>query len=433
MIDKIFSTNSEGKVQLYIIIVAILFAVFLTGGFTLYDNSAKDKAANGPNETGNTVTIGGYTCCDSGDGEDCKIIEENNFTYQGDQYSLLKSDIALIEKYGHLLPARPPNDKTPDGRRIFLNISDHDIDYSYVPGCENGKDLVFGGPQGCFGIPNDEIIYVCNSKCEGFSGEGSFDAYFRVKDGEIPSVIKNCLKPKNNITRNTGVKRIITPTKDPVKKSLQLKTFSVSSEESLVVPWLSPYCKPAIYLYPKEKTNVNVKIAPQGKLTLTIPKYPTDGWQVTAYPNGKIDSGNSFYNYLYYEAEIPDSIILKPKTGFVLEHKDLSKLLEKLLPKLGLNKNESSEFSDYWLKVLPKSPYYFIGVVSKNELDKISPLYINPSPDNIIRVTLYFEALDRKVDVNPPSFPVFKRTGFTVVEWGGLFKKDGRHNFTCLM
>ncbi|MCL5970541.1 MAG: hypothetical protein M1450_03510 [Patescibacteria group bacterium] len=419
--------NSGGKIHLAILGVVFLLAIFLAGGFLDYKKSDSPPPGSSPST---------YTCCDTGDGDACKLVEDKKFTFRGAEYDLIKSSIALLEKSGHI--AKAP-ETGPDDKPIFLNTTDSNPLFSngypgYESICKAGDDYYFNNQGGCIGIPNDQIIFLCQSgeNCNTQEGTATFDAYYRKDSYAIPDFIKNCAKPVSG-NPVPGRQIIVAPTTAEPERTLQLRTFGVRNE-SFVAPWLSPYCKPAIYLYPKEKTDVNVKIAPLGPLTLTIPEYPKNsGWHVTAYPNGKIDSGNSSYNYLYYEAEIPNNLIEKPKEGFVVKHNELSVLFKDLLPKLGLNDKESKEFSDYWLKALPKSNYYFIGAVPKTELDKIAPLDIKPVPDNVIRVTLYFEALDKKINVPSPSLPNIKRDGFTVVEWGGLFKTDESHPFTCLM
>lgn len=416
--------DSWGFVGVLLLLIVVAFGFLLAGGLT-FEKRTQDIGNAG-------VPAGsGYFCCDSGDGDACKTSDTQKFIWKGDEYALIKSGIALSEGSGHLAPASPPDDKTPNGDRIFLNTSDTSADYSGVSGeCEKGKDLVFG-PNGCSGIPNDEIIYVCRGEgCGGSVGTGTFDAYFRLKDGAIPDVIKNCVKPKGGDIGGGQQEIVIVP--EEGKTNLQLQTFKVI-EKSTPASWLSPYCKPAIYLYPKEKANVNVQIAPVGRLTLTIPKYNSNGWNVTAYPSGKLNYQNSAYEYLYYEAEIPDDKIMEPKEGFTVEYGKLSIFFSNLLPKLGLNQNESSEFISYWIRALPQSPYYLVGIVDRKTLDTIAPLSINPKPDNVIRVTLYFKALDKTIDINEPKISFPKRDGFTVVEWGGIYKKHKNEAFSCFL
>lgn len=212
-------------------------------------------------------------------------------------------------------------------------------------------------------------------------------------------------------------------------KTLQLRTL----DKSLLDPWgwWSPECKPAIYLYPDQQTKVSVKVNPKGSLTYTDPKYPVNGWEVTVQPDGKFTVNNKNYNYLYYESKIRDSEINKPKEGFVISFNQLPQFYSNLLPKLGLSEKETSDFKEYWEKVLPYSPYYFIGIMKEKDIEQIEPLTINPKPATIIRVRLYFEALSSLFIVQKPEITTPERKGFTIVEWGGLVKVDKNHPFTC--
>ncbi|GEM_PF-1970152 len=262
------------------------------------------------------------------------------------------------------------------------------------------------------------------------------DVYQQVKDDdqnkatvELPEKVFDCQKAVDE-----GEFTIIDGNKDGSgRKLLQLETF-VPTRFSVERNWYYPMCKPAIYLYPEEKTEVSVRLAPKGPLTFTLPSYPSQGWDVTANPDGKIEYNGAFYPYLYYEADIPNSLLISNNNeGFVESYENLENFLNIILPKMGLNDKERNEFTKYWLNVLPKSNYYLIKIVPKNVLDNISPLMIEPNPDNIIRVILYFEALDNKIEINPPIINTVERKGFSVVEWGGLFKKDPSQNFSCLM
>lgn len=212
-------------------------------------------------------------------------------------------------------------------------------------------------------------------------------------------------------------------------KSLQLKKITFVQTPSY--SWWTPSCKPAIYLYPPQKENVNVRVNTIGHFTLTIPNYPQNGWNVTANPDGTIEANSFSYPYLYYESEVPDSEIVKPGMGYVVKKDGLSALFNTLLPKLGLSLSESREFKDYWAKALPSSPYYFVGVMSKDSIDSIEPLEVRPTPDSIIRARLYFELLEKSITVDPPVISTPQRNGFTVVEWGGMVKTDKDHPFTC--
>lgn len=420
--------TSRGGIEILILVIVIIGSFLMVGGFNF---TKKNGVSTSP------APLASYLCCDSGDGDSCKVNNTTKFMWKGtnpqpEEYALIKSAIALSEGTGHIAQAPAPDDKTPNGERIFLNTTSQTYPNGY-PGqestCPSGTDFVFG-LKGCIGIPNDEIIYVCKDNCAvpGF-GKAKFDAYFRIKDGAIPDVIKNCSKPTSS-AGGGGEQEIVIP-KTETKKTLQLKAFKII-EKPASTSWLSPYCKPAVYLYPEKTSYISVKLNPVGPITYSDPLYEKTGWGVIADPTGIILYNDKSYDYLYYETQIPDGKIKRPKDGYVVETKNLSSFFEKILPSLDLNDKETKQFSDYWLKALPKSPFYFVGVVSKADLDLISPLSINPNPKNIIRVTLYFEPLDQKITASPPVVSKIERNGFTVVEWGGIFKKDKNHDFSCL-
>ncbi|GEM_PF-1522187 len=396
-----------------------------------------------------TRVSSGYTCCDTGDGDLCKPRLEKQITYNGDTYALLKSNFKFFELGNHL---DPTSLFSQYGERIYLNTTDRltvdNYPFDHPPYCirGQGKDWIYSVDPAdpthdtCIGIPNDMLIYTCRAdnapgECDKNEGIAFFDSYYRVKDGDVPTAIKNCKKPTGtDLTPGApgGKQKIINAPNPSSKPNLQLETFQVQ-EEPPSVGWVSPYCKPAIYLYPPEKTHVSVKISPNGRLSHTDPTYPQQGWDVTAYPDGKIDYANKSYNYLYYEAEIPDEFITLPQAGFIVPYRDISTFLTGLLPKLGLNQKETGQFTQYWEKALPESPYYIVKIVSPTNISVVSPLSINPVPQTVIRVTLHFEAVDNPVQISEPQIQPVQRSGFTVVEWGGIFKKDKNHPFSCLM
>lgn len=224
------------------------------------------------------------------------------------------------------------------------------------------------------------------------------------------------------------------------KKELQLNWFLIKGGI-----W-NAHCKPAIYLYPEKETRVSLRVETKGELLYTDPIYPKSGWEVIASPDGSIkalgkthDSNGFFsatgvYPYLYYESRLPEKLVPKPATGFVYAYEHVFSSLETLLPRLGLSSTQTADFISYWQKTLPKSPYYFIGVVSEETINAAEPLQISPAPDVVRRVRIYFEALKESKTITEPDlslFTSFEKNGFTVIEWGGLIKTDPNHPFLC--
>lgn len=212
------------------------------------------------------------------------------------------------------------------------------------------------------------------------------------------------------------------------EKALQIQ--SLPAVETPQYTWFTPECKPAIYLYPEKNQQIQVKVFPKGKFTYTDPIYPEGGWIVQASPDGRLEYQGKEYPYLYYESAIENKYISKPEKGYYVEYQNLSFLFDELLYKMGLNGKEIYDFKEYWLKALKYSPYYFVGVMNNQEIEKIEPWEITPMPDSTIRVRLYFEPSLTKLDIEKPILPGYKRSGFSVVEWGGLVR-DPENKFVC--
>jgi len=389
-----------------------------------------------------------YRCCDSGDGPNCKPNTSQTFRYDNKTYALLKSNTYPIvgnEQYEHF--ERDGTVRNVGG--IYVNIANDNDNRDRSDTCKvnnrNNTDWIRGGPddgeeRGCTAIPEKILVYLCRydknnpsnlcNRTEVRTPSVTFDVYIRLSDANnIPDAIKNCNKPRKPERTEKKIKFTLSPGGQP---NLQLRTFRFV-EEVPKIRWLAPFCKPAIYLYPERKTEINVSVFPQGEMFLTIPPYPKTGWDVVAESNGDIYYQNNRYDYLYYEAGIPDQLIQKPDQGYVIAYDERAQFLQDLVTKLGLNAKETKQFVEYWAPILPKSPYYFVGIVPQSTLHEISPVLISPKPKNLIRVTLYFQALKEKERVSPPVILPVQRDGFTAVEWGGIVKTDPSQPFSCLM
>jgi hypothetical protein len=177
--------------------------------------------------------------------------------------------------------------------------------------------------------------------------------------------------------------------------------------------------KPVIYLYPTVKQNVQVKLNYEGTLTHTYPKYPINGWQVIAEPNGTLwDENGLEYYALFWEGKPNVQII--PTDGFIVSGEETAYFLEEKLAYLGLNRREANEFMMYWLPRMENNPYNFIHFASK-QYEEQAALNINPKPESIIRVMMLTQPLSSKINFPLQDLSSLKKTrkGFTVVEWGG--------------
>lgn len=174
--------------------------------------------------------------------------------------------------------------------------------------------------------------------------------------------------------------------------------------------------KPVIYLYPKEETEVSVKLDYSGRLTCTYPVY-NDGWTVTASPDGTLtDANGQIYNYLYWEGETLTQYDLSK--GFCVKGEDTAAFLEDALAKLGLNRREANEFIVFWLPMMQENPYNIISFQSDIYTES-AKLEVTPAPDTVIRVFMAWQASDEFVEMEAQELSAPEREGFTVIEWGG--------------
>ena len=186
------------------------------------------------------------------------------------------------------------------------------------------------------------------------------------------------------------------------------------------VPYENPIGeeKPIIYIYPEEEMNVSVKLKNSSLITTSYPKY-NDGWNVLASPDGTLkdpETNRSYYG-LYYEGK--NNNVTMQEDGFIVKGEDTTLFLEEKLEILGLNEREINEFIIYWLPRLENNKYNYIRFETKEEIENYMPLEISPEPDTVIRVVMNFKALDEKVKIKEQILTPIKRSGYTVVEWGG--------------
>ena len=178
--------------------------------------------------------------------------------------------------------------------------------------------------------------------------------------------------------------------------------------------------KPVIYLYPTEPTNVKVQVG--ADITISEPEY-NQGWQVYANPDGtlKASDGNN-YSSLFWEG-IGHGMYPLITEGFVVPQSQIKDTLALQLKELGLNEKESADFLEFWLSKMPTTPYVRLTWFTTQQLNELAPLVIWPRPNTIIRIFLDFQGIENKISLPLQHLSALPRTGFTVVEWGGLLRK----------
>lgn len=200
--------------------------------------------------------------------------------------------------------------------------------------------------------------------------------------------------------------------------------IKTASEYSTSLPSVQyePYYKPVIYLYPPQKQKVLVQLHYQGDIIADYPAYnmETSGWEVMAYPDGRIIniSDNKEYSYLFWEGIPDEPIVTDMKEGFIVKGEDTKEFLQSILAMMGLKPHEFNEFIVFWYPRMKDNKYNYIHFVGEKYTKK-ARLDITPEPDSILRVFMVYKALDREYPITPQEIIPFERKGFSVIEWGG--------------
>jgi hypothetical protein len=180
--------------------------------------------------------------------------------------------------------------------------------------------------------------------------------------------------------------------------------------------------KPVVYLYPTTATLVNVSVG--ADVTKSEPNYPAGGWKaVLAQINGNLQYQGKAYDSLFWEGFGKGAYPIVTSGSFV-KHAGVEQKIRADLAAQGLNQKEINDFWAFWSAKVPNKDYVRITWLSKTELQQLAPLYVTPKPDTTIRVFLDMEGADAPYALTSQSIVTPKRTGFTVVEWGGL-ARDG--------
>lgn len=171
---------------------------------------------------------------------------------------------------------------------------------------------------------------------------------------------------------------------------------------------------PLIYLYANSPVAVNIKIATP--ITFSDPIYSLlHGFSATATLQG---------SKLYYEFD--QSVLSKNETGdllAVVDGKDLKNyLLNEVLPKLGLNYQEITDYQKdiiTQLTTINSQKNYQVNLLQNQQVDWLLPWIITPKPDSILRNMLIITpTLSPTFSTNYMINTRFQRKGLTIVENG---------------
>jgi hypothetical protein len=176
--------------------------------------------------------------------------------------------------------------------------------------------------------------------------------------------------------------------------------------------------KPVIYLYPETTTAVSVAVG--AEITKSTPRY-RDGWEVVAEPDGTLTHEEGTFDSLYWDG-IGHGSYPAIDRGFIVKRDDVEATLTDHLAQLGFIDHEIEDFLEYWMPLMPDTPYVRLTWLGTHDMNALAPLTIAPKPDTLIRAFLDFEGVARPYYLPSQRLSAIPRVGFTAVEWGGLLR-----------
>ncbi|MCX6702597.1 MAG: hypothetical protein NTW60_01905, partial [Candidatus Wolfebacteria bacterium] len=303
---------------------------------------------------------------------------------------------------------------------ILIVRYDKGVKWNFFPStriyreCPVGQSNTSNSPKGRF-VGTETIDGQLADRYDERLGVDCYDSYYYIHGTASP--LKYVLKvmPAGKVTWQQ-----VTEFKNIKFGEPYSELFEMPAGYKLVIDELAK--KPVLYLYPAHQQQVSVRLEYQGSVIVSYPKYNESlkGWDVTAYPDGRIinSSDQEEYSYIFWEGVSDKPVQYDFSKGFVVEGEKTAVFLRDTLRKIGLTPKEYNEFIVYWYPKLKDNKYNLIHF-AQEEYEKVAHLEISPKPDSILRVFMVYKPFDKKVDVAPQEIKPFVRSGFTVVEWGG--------------
>lgn len=323
--------------------------------------------------------------------------------------------------------------------KLFGDIDSVEITFNSGGKAYTQTDYVSGKPSGCFiggscypvvNVSEDELVVTGKT-------ENGIEVY-ELKNPKFEEDYENKIA-SNSINGNVIISETYQnyETQAKYSDSMESVSFEKFTTRKPLLFWQDPLkrwtfmvagdaqplaeCgKPVIYLYPEKSQDVKVSVNIK-EFTETIPEYGENGWFVRAEPNGSLynyEDGQT-YPYLFWEGygHKGDNI----NSGFVVDRNELEEFLTKSLTDLGLNETEKKDFMEFWLNIMleNKEPYFLVSFMGTTSFNKVAPLTIEPKPETLIRVFMYYQPLNQKISLPKQELTSVERRGFTVVEWGG--------------
>ncbi len=346
---------------------------------------------------------------------------------EGDLYVLTLND--TLNDESNLIYSKQFLLRLPSGLNVDYNLIYSFVSDDYVPGIDwddgqkNQDAYTNGVPSGGCGSGNSPRYQAAV-----VSTSSDLKATGKTSDGQLIYEFKDIRHPIVKLFYDAATRY------DDSESKLSLEAWYLYHNVILYKSLLGDYIifsnskygpqaecgKPVVYLYPTKTTKVKVQVG--ADITKSEPNYDK-GWQVTAEPSGKLTNADGLtYDSLFWEG-LGHGAYPAITEGTIVSQSNLQTTIKAQLTELGLSAKESADFLDFWSDKLPKTPYVRLTWFTTKQMDELAPLFVSPRPDSVIRIFLDFQGYQTKISLPAQKLSAIPRTGFTVIEWGGLLRK----------
>lgn len=270
--------------------------------------------------------------------------------------------------------------------------------------------------------------YTHNQSFEQFKNSYKNTLWIAIKETSSNNCDKNWCSSSNPDAPNGQVQILIdfieaqNITRYYIQKEIingKIKHISSEETKDACKMWCAYGYKPIIYLYPTEKTDINVYLPLQGEFTVTYPSISkANTWNITAQPDGTLinKEDQKEYSYLFREGKMKQP--WKIQEWFVVKNEDTVAFLQEKLAYLWLKPKEYNEFIVYRRPLMMKNKYNIISFLG-DQYTSQAPLIISPKPDSMQRVFMVFQWSDTPISLPIQKLEPWQRKWFAVVERGG--------------
>lgn len=180
------------------------------------------------------------------------------------------------------------------------------------------------------------------------------------------------------------------------------------------------------HIFISSNTVRDIQITSNARLTYSDPISIGNTWKGTVNNNVFINLKGISRSSIYYEYDPKNINFTEAKEGYATDRSEISKIVNVIAEKLGLNNAETQALlsdTQNALVDLPQSNYVKISIINEDEINKKLPLEISPKPESVTRIHLMLTSVSENSNIPAPKLEKIKKSGYSVLELGAYPKR----------